>query len=54
VLQLRGIDRDKLVIITKGGCQGQDRLWAANLDADYIRGSLQQSLERLKLDYIDV
>lgn len=50
----RNIDRTKLVIITKGGCQGQDKLWSANLEADYIRTSLQQSLERLKLDFVDV
>ena len=50
----RQINRDELVVITKGGCEGQDKLWKANFgDKDTILLSLKSSLQRLQIEYID-
>ena len=53
-LQKRRIPREKVVIITKGGCHGQEKLWSANLDPGHLRRSLRSSLDRLRITFIDV
>ncbi len=47
---LKGVDRSKIVINTKFGHTHTGTL---NFSADYIRESLEGSLSRLQLDYID-
>lgn len=53
-IKQRSIPRDKVVIITKGGCHGQELEWKANLSPDFLRSSLHASLERLQLGSVDV
>eukprot|EP00756_Hemistasia_phaeocysticola_P000881 Hpha_TRINITY_DN10639_c0_g1::TRINITY_DN10639_c0_g1_i1::g.156767::m.156767 len=38
---------EEAVVITKGGCAGQDELWRAKLAGDEVRADLQSSLARL-------
>eukprot|EP01065_Artemidia_motanka_P032586 TRINITY_DN39564_c0_g1_i1.p1 TRINITY_DN39564_c0_g1~~TRINITY_DN39564_c0_g1_i1.p1 ORF type:complete len:392 (+),score=124.20 TRINITY_DN39564_c0_g1_i1:51-1178(+) len=40
---------DDAVVITKGGCAGQDELWEPRLSAEFIRADLSRSLQRLGL-----
>lgn len=47
---LKGIDRDKIVINTKFGHTDSGK---TNYRADYIRESLEGSLRRLQVDYVD-
>lgn len=42
------------MVVTKGGCHGQDKLWSPNISEDAIRADLTNSLERLGLQHIDV
>ena len=46
--------QDKAVVITKGGCGGQDTLWAPKLDENSIRKDLTESLKRLRLSSVDM
>eukprot|EP01060_Flectonema_neradi_P001340 TRINITY_DN10792_c0_g1_i2.p1 TRINITY_DN10792_c0_g1~~TRINITY_DN10792_c0_g1_i2.p1 ORF type:complete len:354 (+),score=63.87 TRINITY_DN10792_c0_g1_i2:72-1133(+) len=46
--------QDSAIIITKGGCGGQDSLWAPKLDEASVRKDLNESLKRLRLSVIDV
>jgi len=43
---------EEAVIITKGGCAGQDELWKAKLEADEVRSDLRSSLARLGVSKI--
>ena len=53
-LRSRQIPRHELVLISKGGCEGQDKLWCARVgDGDYLRADLDRSLSRLGVDYLD-
>ena len=53
-LRARRIARDDVVIITKGGCEGQDQLWRPNIgEHDRVREELDGSLARLGVDRID-
>lgn len=47
---LKGVDRDSIVINTKFGHTDHGTM---NYESDYIRTSLEGSLRRLKLDYVD-
>lgn len=47
---LKGIDRDKIVINTKFGHTDANR---TNFEADYVRTSLEGSLNRLNCDYVN-
>jgi aryl-alcohol dehydrogenase-like predicted oxidoreductase len=47
---LKGIDRDTIVINTKFGHTDRGTM---NYESDYIRRSLEGSLRRLKVDYVD-
>jgi len=47
---LKSVDRDKIVISTKFGHTDSGSL---NFDSDYIRQSLDNSLKRLQVDYVD-
>jgi len=47
---LKGIDRSKIVINTKFGHTDKGTL---NFSSDYIRESLEGSLKRLQVDYVD-
>jgi len=47
---LRGVDRDSIVINTKFGHTDHGTM---NYESDYIRTSLEGSLRRLQLDYVD-
>lgn len=47
---LKGIDRDKIVINTKFGHSVSGKL---NYSSNYIRESLEGSLKRLQMDYVD-
>ena len=53
-LASRKIPRSEVVIISKGGCEGQDKLWAATCgDEAALRRDLASSLRRLGVDYLD-
>mgnify|MGYP001295503376 CR=1 FL=1 len=53
-LRTRNIPRADVVIISKGGCEGQDKLWAATCgDAAKLRADLDASLARLGVEYLD-
>ena len=53
-LRTRNIPRADVVIISKGGCEGQDKLWAATCgDAVKLRVDLDASLARLGVEYLD-
>jgi aryl-alcohol dehydrogenase-like predicted oxidoreductase len=47
---LKGVDRDKIVINTKFGHTDSGK---TNFDSGYIRESLEGSLKRLQVDYVD-
>lgn len=47
---LKGIDRNKIVINTKFGHTDSGK---TNFDSNYIRESLEGSLKRLQVDYVD-
>ena len=47
---LKGFDRNKIVVNTKFG---HTDTGATNYNADYIRESLEGSLKRLQMDYVD-
>ena len=47
---LEGVDRDKIVINTKFGHTDSGTM---NYESNYIRKSLEGSLKRLKVDYVD-
>jgi len=47
---LKGVDRSKIVINTKFG---HTDLGITNFNSDYIRESLEGSLKRLQVDYVD-
>lgn len=47
---LKGVDRDKIVVNTKFG---HTDTGTTNYDASYIRTSLEGSLQRLQMDYVD-
>lgn len=47
---LKGLDRDKIVINTKFG---HTDTGITNFNSDYIRKSLEGSLKRLQVDYVD-
>jgi aryl-alcohol dehydrogenase-like predicted oxidoreductase len=47
---LKGVDRSKIVINTKFGLTDSG---ITNFNSDYIRESLEGSLRRLKVDYVD-
>ncbi|THD69791.1 aldo/keto reductase [Robertkochia marina] len=47
---LKGADRDKIVVNTKFG---HTDTGTTNYDASYIRTSLEGSLQRLQMDYVD-
>ena len=47
---LKGCDRDKIVVNTKFGHTDSGQ---TNYDSDFIRTSLEGSLKRLQLDYVD-
>jgi len=47
---LKGVDRSKIVINTKFGHTDSGEI---NFNADYIRKSLEGSLKRLQVDYVD-
>ena len=52
-LRARKIARSDVVIISKGGCEGQDKLWAATRgDAVALQADLDASLHRLGVDYL--
>jgi len=53
-LRERAVVRDEVVLITKGGCHGQDKLWAADLDPANVRNDLSNSLKAMGVDYIDI
>jgi aryl-alcohol dehydrogenase-like predicted oxidoreductase len=53
-LRARKIARSDVVIISKGGCEGQNKLWAATCgDAVALQADLDASLHRLGVDYLD-
>lgn len=54
VVQERSIPRERIVLITKGGCHGQDKLWSANISESSIRSDIEGSCERLGIDHVDV
>lgn len=39
-LRERKIEREDVVLITKGGCHGQDKLWAADLEPESVERHL--------------
>ncbi|NNF35300.1 MAG: aldo/keto reductase [Saprospiraceae bacterium] len=47
---LKGVDREKIVVNTKFGHTNEGD---TNFDANYIRTSLEGSLKRLQMDYVD-
>jgi len=47
---LKGIERNKIVVNTKFGHTDDGR---TNFEADYIRTSIEGSLKRLQMDYVD-
>ena len=50
-----GKAREEMVLITKGGCEGQDKLWAATIaDHARVRSELERSLRRLGVAYVDL
>jgi aryl-alcohol dehydrogenase-like predicted oxidoreductase len=53
-VQERKIPRERLVVITKGGCHGQEKLWSANISEASIRSDIQGSCEVLGTDHVDV
>ena len=54
-LRARPIDRDELVLISKGGCEGQEKLWCATIaDHPRVKSELERSLRRLGVDYLDL
>eukprot|EP00040_Diaphanoeca_grandis_P030650 m.181667 g.181667 ORF g.181667 m.181667 type:complete len:416 (-) comp32075_c3_seq1:238-1485(-) len=46
--------RENLVLITKGGCHGQDKMWSADISREHVRSGLIASLKRLGTTYVDV
>ena len=53
-LSSRKVPKDEVIVITKGGCEGQDKLWAATIrDRSAVLASLESSLKRLQLKHID-
>ena len=52
-IRSRGIPRDAIVIIGKGGCGNQDELWRAKIGEASLRAELAGSLSRLGVDKID-
>eukprot|EP00038_Savillea_parva_P007028 m.167395 g.167395 ORF g.167395 m.167395 type:complete len:386 (-) comp12820_c0_seq1:327-1484(-) len=50
----RKIRREDVVVITKGGCHGQDKLWSANISEDAIRSDITNSTRRLNLEHVDL
>jgi aryl-alcohol dehydrogenase-like predicted oxidoreductase len=53
-LQEREIRREELVVVTKGGCNGQEKLWSANISEDAIRADIINSRDRLGLQHLDL
>lgn len=53
-LSARKIKAEDIVIITKGGCHNQDKLWAANISKAAIEKDLAASLARLQLSCLDI
>jgi aryl-alcohol dehydrogenase-like predicted oxidoreductase len=50
-----GRAREDLVLITKGGCETQEKLWACTIsDQPRVRSELERSLRRLGVAYLDV
>eukprot|EP00041_Stephanoeca_diplocostata_P007068 m.97566 g.97566 ORF g.97566 m.97566 type:complete len:344 (-) comp16710_c0_seq3:400-1431(-) len=49
-----GHPRDEIVVITKGGCHGQEKLWSANISPSEIRRDLTNSLRSINVAYVDV
>ena len=54
VVQERTIPRERIVLITKGGCHGQDKLWSANISESSIRSDIEGSCERMGIEHVDV
>ena len=53
-LRARNIARSEVVLVSKGGCEGQDKLWAATCgDENSLKHDLEGSLHRLGVEYID-
>ena len=52
-MQSRGIPRERVVIISKGGCHGQDKLWRANFAEGTLEAELDGSLGRLGVSHLD-
>ncbi len=54
-LKSRAIDRDELVLISKGGCEGQEKEWCATIsDRPRVKAELERSLRRLGVSYLDM
>ena len=53
-ISARKIKAEDIVVITKGGCHNQDKLWAANISKPAIEKDLAASLARLQLPSLDV
>jgi len=54
-LRSRGIKRELVVLISKGGCHGQDKLWSASLaEHELLEADLEGSISRLGVTYLDV
>ena len=50
-----GRAREDLVLITKGGCETQEKLWACTIsDQTRVRSELERSLRRLGVAYLDM
>ena len=44
----------QVVLVTKGGCKGQDKLWAAALHPKQVFANLRSSLARLGVSSLDM
>lgn len=53
-LTVRNVDRGHVWLMSKGGCHGQDRQWAADLGLETVASHLRGSLQRLGVSYLDL
>jgi len=53
-LSQRSISREDIVLFSKGGCHGQDKLWAADLCIEAVKRDLTASLEAIGTEYLDI
>lgn len=53
-IRARSVDPASIVVVTKGGCHGQDKLWAAKLSKSEIEQDVAASLTRLQLPCVDI